>query len=195
MIVTQNLHTDRLEKKYGIVHAEVIEHTARRRQCKIIDANGKLQTYAITFFEDSLNEPEIEERIRQGGLIGKTLREKGYEIRKSKLDEYNLPLSKRIQEMFKVSKGRSRVKIYDFYAMKEKPLLYGTIVEIYSPEQEESKKIQASNMASKILRKYGFTNQEIWEALGNGKILESLETKTESEYHISQIRKEIQGLI
>ena len=69
--LTEKLHTDILEEKYGEIHAKVIKHNSKIRESLLVDSRDISRTYALTFFRD-LNSKELEEineEIKKGTYI------------------------------------------------------------------------------------------------------------------------------
>ena len=48
--LTEKLHTDVLEEKYGKIHAKVLKHNSNIRESLLVDSKGITRTYALTFF-------------------------------------------------------------------------------------------------------------------------------------------------
>jgi hypothetical protein len=149
-MIENNLHTDALELKYGPIQAVVMRHDPldhdgeRIREAKLVDGNGILRTYALTFLNNSLADKElleIDEKIREGALIGQTFKRYYYEVSRIVLCELLVPLPIWMQDQFGVSQKIAHARLLEFYAKKEgsQTFLYGTLIEIYSPDFVEPK--------------------------------------------------------
>lgn len=133
------LHTDRLEAKYGPVHAQVHEHTTNRRVIDIVDGSGISRTHAVTWFPnvDDREDPlgDVRSEIAGGALIGKTIKAHGFDINKPGIVEGSIPLPGWLQERFNVTDTTAGFNIYQFIASKDGVnALYGIVCEIYSPD-------------------------------------------------------------
>lgn len=183
--VKEKLHTDILEQKYGPIHADVIRHDNVReaepgqdriREARLVDENNVLRTYALTFLTYDRNNPEIlkiDEGIRVGGLIGKTFREHGYVIKKNVIDVFLESIPEWMKKDFHSDSGEAKARLTEFYAKKggQTPVVYGQVLEIYSPDFKDPKdgineidKAQI-NPTTDTLRAVGIPTDEIWERL------------------------------
>jgi len=173
--LVDRLHTDVLEEKYGPITSEIIKHDNNIRISHLIDENIISRTFAITFFPKKGLKGQvatIDKDIRKGTPIGKAFRKKGYAVRKNVIDVYIEKLPKWLKEAFKTKENFAKARLSEFYTKKKstKPIIYGTVVEIYSPNfrgpvinNVDISQISASTQA---LEKVGFTKDEIWQHLG-----------------------------
>jgi hypothetical protein len=197
--LTKKLHTDVLEEKYGPVHSEVLRHDEKIREVHIEDAQGISRTYAITFFTfDRANKElvEIDEKIKNGGLIGKTFREHGYEIRKNVISVFLVPISPELREKMRTEESQAKARLSEFYAKKEgsEPVIYGVVSEIYSPdfrppEINEVDKEQ-DNPATSAMEEVGIAKSEIWERIGRNNDFSGLEEKLERAKELAHDEEE-----
>lgn len=187
--VKEKLHTDILEQKYGSIHAIVLRHDdirevkdddgiERIREAKLVDEKNILRTYGLTFLTYDKNNQElvgIDSEIRQGGLIGKTFRQHGYSIKKNVIDVFMTPIPTWMKDDFKVDEEEAKARLTEFYAKKENttPVIYGTVLEIYSPDFKNPKDgindidITQINPVTNTLKEVGISTNEIWELLDN----------------------------
>jgi len=183
--VKDKLHTDILEKKYGPIHAEVLRHdnvrevkkgTERIREARLVDRKNILRTYALTFLtydKENSEIADIDDKIRQGGLIGQTFREHGYTIKKNVIDVFIMPISAKMSDDFKVEAKEAKARLTEFYAKKAgvTPTIYGTVLEIYSPDFKDPADginevdINQVNPLTGALQGVGVPIDEIWERL------------------------------
>lgn len=180
-----NLHTDHLEKKYGKIHAHVLAHDDVEseshgdfgpiREACLEDEQGISRTYALTFLTyDPTNEAmySIDSTIREGGLIGKSFRDKGYEVRKNVINVFTLPVPKWMAEAFHEPEAKYvKARISEFYAKKEgeEPVIYGRVLEVY-PNDFRRPVInvvdqQQVNPSTEQLERVGISKDEIWGKL------------------------------
>lgn len=116
----------------------------------------------------------IDREIKNGGLIGKTFRQHGYEIRKNVIDVYTIKLSQKLKKAFSHKSDFAKARLSEFYAKKEShdPVLYGIVVEVYSPDFRPATinvvDRQQVNPTTASFRKIGITENEIWKRLGSG---------------------------
>lgn len=183
--VKEKLHTDILEQKYGPIHAVVLRHdnvremkrgAERIREARLVDENNVLRTYALTFLTyDKSNKElaDIDDEIRQGGLIGKTFREHGYTVKKNVIDVFIIPIPEWMQKDFQADAEKAKARLTEFYAKKgdSVPVIYGTVLEIYSPDFKDPEdgvndvdRAQV-NPLTDTLQGVGVPADEIWERL------------------------------
>lgn len=183
--VKEKLHTDILEQKYGPIHAVVLRHdnvretkrgAERIREARLVDEKDVLRTYALTFLTYDKGNKEladIDDEIRQGGLIGKTFREHGYTVKKNVIDVFIMPIPSWMRNDFKVDEEEAKARLTEFYAKKEEatPVIYGTVLEIYSPDFKDPKDgvndvdIAQVNPLTGALQGVGVPTDEIWGRL------------------------------
>lgn len=207
--LVDRLHTDVLEAKYGPISARLIKHTDKIRMAHLVDAKNISRTFAITFLTKSKWNEEIREinsRIMAGEAIGKAFRQFDYSIRKNVLEVYIIDLPKWLQIEFALDIPAAKARISEFYAKKEdaEPIIYGEVVEIYSPDFRspainEVDKSQISAL-SKELEKEGITPNEIWERVGRGndwsdKMRKFKEARVNSLAGIKELKQKISETI
>ena len=183
--VKDKLHTDILEDRYGRIHAEVLRHDnvreakkgqERIREARLVDERNILRTYALTFLTyDKANEElvTIDDEIRQGGLIGKTFRDHGFVIKKNVVDVFIAEVPEWMRADFQTETNKAKARLTEFYAKKgeETPVIYGTVLEIYSPDFKNPDDginevdINQINPLTGALQSVGVPIDEIWERL------------------------------
>ena len=171
----EKLHTDVLEGKYGPIEAQVLRHDKRVRMVHLIDKKGVSRTFALTFFPEKFASKEIELinlTIRNGQPIGKAFREYGYIVRKNVYEVYVIELPDWLKKAFKTKSNYAKARISEFYAKKKggKPTIYGTVVEIYSPDfrapMVNKHDIAQFSASTKSFKKFGVGMFEIWRMIG-----------------------------
>lgn len=183
--VKDRLHTDVLEQKYGPIHAVVLRHdnvkeskrgTERIREARLVDEKNVLRTYALTFLtydRDNNEIANIDDEIRQGGLIGKTFRKYGYEVKKNVVDVFIIEIPDWMKGDFKADTHKAKARLTEFYAKKNNhiPVIYGTVLEIYSPDFKDPEDgindvdIAQVNPLTGALQGVGVPADEIWGRL------------------------------
>jgi hypothetical protein len=173
--LVNKLHTDVLKEKYGKISAKVIKHDDKMREAHLVDEDGVSRTYALTFFTEEKKDPEIQkidENIRSGSPIGEAFRLNGYEIRKNVIAVYVLKIPPWLRKDFRTKSKLAKARLSEFYAKKkdEKPIIYGTVVEIYSPDFREPKinktdKAQVNPLAREF-EKIKISKNEVWKRIG-----------------------------
>jgi hypothetical protein len=183
--VKEKLHTDILEKKYGPIHADVIRHdnvrealqgVERIREARLVDEQDILRTYALTFLTYDRNDEEllrVDEEIREGGLIGKTFRGNGYEIKKNVIDVFLISIPEWMRIDFHTDGEKAKARLTEFYAKKgdKSPVVYGQVLEIYSPDFKKPEDginevdLVQVNPLTDTLRGSGIPADEIWARL------------------------------
>lgn len=176
--LTKKLHTDVLEDKYGPIHSEVLNHDMFLREAFLTDNNGVARTYALSFFEQDLFDPKIQtidNEIKNGGLIGKTFREHGFEVRKNVTDVFVVDLPSIVKNRFQSDEPKAKARLSEFYAKQKdgQPLIYATVMEVYTPDfrpadinEIDREQVHPTTI---VLEHAGFTRQEIWDHLEEGK--------------------------
>ncbi len=172
--LVDRLHTDVLEEKYGPITSKVVVHNDKIRRAHLIDQKGISRTYAITFLGNKWPKEvvNINEEIRRGEPIGKAFRKYEYAIRKNVLEVYKIKLPRWLKEEFRTKENYAKARLSEFYAKKrgEKPVIYGIVVEIYSPDFRKAM-INKTDLAqesalTEVLERDGFTEEEIWQRIG-----------------------------
>lgn len=188
------LHTDVLEDKYGPIHAEVIRHDDKMRESHLRDEQGTSRTYALTFFpEHPANDEikEIDEEIRQGGLIGKVFRNHSYSIRKNVIGVRTIRLSEHLKSAFDVKTNFAKARLSEFYARKKNSsaIIYGRVVEIYTPDFRPAvvgkEDIIQVNPTTEAFEAAGITSDKIWEGLEHGNDWGTMQDKYDKAKEIS----------
>ncbi|MGC9610723.1 MAG: hypothetical protein ABSE68_00665 [Minisyncoccia bacterium] len=173
--LTKKLHTDVLEEKYGPIHSEVLRHDGEVREVNMVDGKGVSRTYALTFLTFDKNNPEItgiDLEIKNGGLIGKTFREHGYEVRKNVISVFLADLPESLKNKMQTAEDKAKTRLSEFYAKKdgEKPFIYGVVSEIYSPDfrppEVNETDLAQDNPITSAMEKVGISKEMIWERLG-----------------------------
>jgi len=177
------LHSDVLEEKYGPVEAKVLRHDDVKevpedeypvRESHLVDGQDISRTYALTFLtydEDNPELYEIDTKIRNGGMIGKTFRNYGYEIRKNVIDVFTLQLTDRLREEFDTDEDYGKARVSEFYAKKQndEPTIYGRVLELYTPDFRgpviNQVDLEQVNPSTEILEKNGISRNAIWKRL------------------------------
>lgn len=166
--LVERLHTDILEEKYGHITSKVLRHDTIR-EAHLVDSKGISRTYAITFLNKSYNREiiKINKKIKNGNPIGKAFREYDYAIRKNVLDVFKIKIPIWLKKSFQVNDNYAKARLSEFYAKRRdhEPVIYGIVVEIYSPDFRKPKinSVDKSQISSvtECLEKYGFTKDEI----------------------------------
>lgn len=185
--LTEKLHTDILEEKYGLIHAEVLKHNSKIRESLLSDSNNVARTYAITFLEKWNNKEikKINESIRKGASIGKEFRNKGYIIRKNVLGVFIIKIPSWLRNYFETKENYAKARLSEFYAKKEgsEPIIYGVVTEVYSPDFRKPKINQVDKLqigaVTKCLEKNGFNKEEIYRRIGDDNNYEDFQKQYE----------------
>jgi len=143
------LLTEQLEQKFGKISVIVTKQNSRIRLSHLVDDLGITRTYAITNYAPNIPSElsKAHKKIMSGSLIGKTLKEHGFEVEKTYFDSSIITLSDWLKDSFRTDLNTAFSRSYEIYGVKNKPLLYGLITEIYSPNF-----INPDEIHSKILR-------------------------------------------
>lgn len=176
--LTKKLHTDVLESKYGRIHSEVLRHDNFMREAFLSDENNIARTYALTIFQYDKNDGEIkaiDDAIKNGGLIGKTFRDFGFEVRKNVTGVFVIENPQWLRDKFSDKSEKSKSRLSEFYAKKEtgEPIIYGTVLEVYSPDfrPADINEVDISQVhpTTAVLEQAGYTKSEIYDFLAEGK--------------------------
>lgn len=207
--LVERLHTDVLEDKYGQISAKVLKHNRILREAHLIDARGISRTYALTFLnsKEFTNEiKKINNKIKRGYPIGKCFKEKKYSIRKNVIDVYKIKIPKWLQKDFDTKEHYAKARLSEFYARKERhaPLIYGTVIEIYSPDFRKasinSTDLKQINPLTREFEKIGISKERVWERIGKDNNWEDVKekykiAKTVSKEDVQKIKKQISAYL
>lgn len=170
----KKLHTDILEEYYGEIHSEVSVHNEQFREADLVDKEGITRTYALTFLTfDRKNEElsEINEEIKNGGLIGKSFRKHCYTIKKNVIDVIVLDIPESLRKKFNCTETQAKARLSEFYAKKEgsSPVIYGEVLEVYTPDFRPAT-INAIDRAqvnptTEAFSHHGISIDEVWKRL------------------------------
>ncbi len=203
--LTEKLHTDILEEKYGEIHARVLKHNSKIRESLLVDSKGIARTYALTFFNgwDNNEIISINNEIKNGKAIGKAFREKGYTIRKNVLDVFKIKLPILLKKEFNTKEESAKARLSEFYAKKQgnKPVIYGIVTEVYTPDFRkpvinEVDKLQIGSVTV-CLEDVGFSKDEIYRRIGDDNNYDDVQelynmAKEKSKDIILKLRKKIE---
>jgi hypothetical protein len=206
--LTEKLHTDVLEERYGKIHAKVLKHNSKIRESLLIDPKDTARTYALTFFENWKNKEvkKIDEDIKKGEAIGKAFRNEGYTIRKNVLDVFTIKLPSWLKKEFHTTDNYAKARLSEFYAKKrgQIPIIYGIVTEVYTPDfrkptVNEVDKLQIGAVTD-CLEKLAFSKEEIYRRIGDDNNYEDCQNKynqakENSKKIISKLRKKIDNEI
>jgi hypothetical protein len=202
--LTEKLHTDILEEKYGLISTKVIKHNSKIREALLVDSKGVARTYALTFLNKLIDKDikEINEEIKKEKAIGKAFREKGYTIRKNVLDVFIMKIPKWLQKEFSTKENNAKARLSEFYAKKQnsKPLIYGIVTEVYTPNfrraiVNETDLLQIGAV-TECLENQGLSKKEIYRRIGDDNNYEDIQkkydlAKKQSKRIIEELRKRI----
>ena len=202
--LTEKLHTDVLEEKYGKISVKVLKHNDVVRESLLIDSKGIARTYALTFFNKWENKEveEINGKIKAGEAIGKAFRGKGYLIRKNVLDVFIIKIPNWLKKEFSTKEEFAKARLSEFYAKKQgkNPLIYGIVTEVYTPDFRkpfinEVDKLQIG-ATTQCLEDNDFSRNEIYRRIGDDNNYEDVQerynkAKEKSKVVISELRKKI----
>ena len=202
-------HQDVLEEKYRPIHADIVRQNDEFREVHLVDDLGISRTYALTFFSKNVDYTgelkSIDDTIKSGGSIGKTFGEHGYSIEKNVLLVDIVKLPEDIMQRFGMPNKFAKARISEFYAKNEtcNPIIYGTVLEIYSPDFRDAK-INAEdtfqiNPTTNQLEKCGFSKHNIWEKIGDGNIWINgkdryIKAKIKSYDEVIELVRKIEGI-
>lgn len=183
--LTEKLHTDVLEEKYGLIASKVLKHDNDIREALLIDMKGIARTYALTFLSNNFSGEikDINEEIKSGKPIGKAFREKGYIVRKNVLDVFIIKIPTWLKKEFDTKETKAKARLSEFYAKKEgsQPVIYGIVTEVYTPDFRKPvvnavDKAQI-NPVTEFLEIEGFSKEDIWMRIGNENNYDDLKKK------------------
>lgn len=184
--LSKKLHTDVLEEKYGPIHSEILRHDDSIREVHMLDKNNISRTYAVTFLtfdKENIELCDINKEIKNGGLIGKTFKDHGYEVRKNVISVFLINLSEDLKQKMETFESKAKVRLSEFYAKKqgESPNIYGIVSEIYSPDFRSAEindiDVLQDNPTTNAMNKVGITKDIIWERLGNNNNFDDLKNE------------------
>lgn len=169
------LHTDQLQEAYGPVSVRLLRHDNEVREAHLVDRQGISRTFAVTFLAPQFPKElaRIDAEIRDGAPIGKTFLSYGYEVRKNVLKALVVDLPAWLRTEFAHPSRSTKVFLSEFLARADArpPELYGTVVEVYSPDFRspvitETDRLQESPTFTSLMAA-GVSPEEIWQRLGD----------------------------
>ncbi len=170
------LHTDLLAERYGPVSIRLLRHDNEVREAHLVDRQGVSRTFAVTFLAPLYPEEftRIDAEIRDGAPIGRTFRKYGYEVRKNVLKTLAVELPLWLRTEFAHSSLFAKAFLSEFLTRIDPrpPELYGTIIEIYSPDFQTPEITETDLLQEgptlKSLIASRIPHEEIWQRLGSG---------------------------
>jgi len=168
------LHTEILEEQYGEIDVQLLYDDNIIREVLLLDEKNIARTYAITFrsreWQGNEGMEKINELIRSGASIGKTFKRGGYDILKNVIEVYVTNIPEWLMLAFEEESKTAKTRITEFLVRKNNEVFnYGIIAEVYSPhfsKPEVTKEDKAQiNIATQILKKLGYTSEEIWMSI------------------------------
>ncbi|KAF0221409.1 MAG: hypothetical protein FD174_547 [Geobacteraceae bacterium] len=168
------LHTDLLQEAYGPVSIRLLRHDNEVREAHLVDRQGISRTFAVTFLAPPYPQElaRIDAEIREGAPIGKTFRRYGYEVRKNVLKALAVELPAWLRNEFAHPSLFAKALLSEFLARVDArpPELYGTVVEIYSPDFRSPAITETDRTQEgptlKSLGAAGIPPDEAWQRLG-----------------------------
>ncbi|MFC1632654.1 hypothetical protein ACFL1U_00730 [Patescibacteria group bacterium] len=132
------LSTDQIEKRFGEVTIELIKH-AKVREIYLLDQQKRSLAYAITFFRFDKNNAEVARAhniIKNGGMIGKTLREAGFVPERHLLWTGKVRLPKWLSNKFETPDEKAATQLLEFWITNKvgQRTLYAVIMEVLNPK-------------------------------------------------------------
>lgn len=139
----KNLHTFTLEKIFGSIKNHIIQQDENIRIVHLKDSKGVSRTLGIVKFlnTDSDLLVDVHEKIRDGGLLGKTLFDSNIDFDKELVGTLQVKLPKWIMKDFNTEQDSSiaifsRISIYTNRLSNDK-FLYLELLEIIPPELKD----------------------------------------------------------
>ena len=202
--LTENLHTDILEEKYGEIHTNILKHTSKIREALLIDSKKITRTYALTFLNKWKNKEitKINKNLKNKKAIGKEFRKKGYLIRKNVLNVFIIKIPKWLKKEFQTEENYAKARLSEFYAKKRgnQPIIYGIVTEVYTPDFRKPiinkiDKLQIGATTESLLQE-GFSKEEIYRRIGDDNNYEDVQkkynkAKEKSKLFIKKLLKKI----
>lgn len=172
--IVNRLHTDLLQEVYGPVSIRLLRHDNEVREAHLVDQQGISRTFAVTFLAPPCPEElaRIDAEIRDGAPIGKTFCRYGYEVRKNVLKALAVELPAWLRTEFAHPSLFAKAVLSEFLARADarRPELYGTVVEIYSPDFRSPAITEIDRLQEgptlKSLSSAGVPPEEAWQRLG-----------------------------
>jgi hypothetical protein len=172
--IVNRLHTDLLQEVFGPISIRLLRHNNEVREAHLVDRQDISRTFAVTFLAPPYPEElaRIDAEIRDGAPIGKTFSRYGYEVRKNVLKTLAVELPAWLRTEFSHPSLVARALLFEFLARVDTrpPELYGTVVEIYSPEFRSPTISKTDRLQErptlKSLNSAGVPPEEAWRRLG-----------------------------
>lgn len=148
---TFRLTTDDLEGRFGPISARVLRHDNEVRECHLVDRLGISRMFAVTFFGSDRRSAEltiIDQEIKFGNPIGKTLRKHKYLINKNVFEVLVIELPEWLKIAFQDKRSYAKGQVSEILIRHENaPIeVYGIIAEIYCPDFEPIESIEVNHI-------------------------------------------------
>ena len=148
---TIRLTTDDLEERYGPISVRVLRHDNKVRECHLVDRLGISRTFAVTFFGSDSRSSEltiIDQEIKFGNPIGKTLRKHKYSICKNVFEVLIIEIPDWLKIAFRDKRSYAKGKMSEILIHRENASIevYGIIAEIYCPDFEPTESIEVEHI-------------------------------------------------
>jgi hypothetical protein len=126
--------TEIMESQFGPVWAEVLSQTNSRREVLVKSQTGQVLEHAIVEFDPAGgNEyPEVDQRIRDGALIGQVFREAGVEFERREKPAEAVELTDEQKRLFDTDESHG-IGIEADILVGPNKVRYAHNVETYSP--------------------------------------------------------------
>ena len=171
---SNKLHTEALAEKFGPITVNVLRHSSRVRETLLVDSKGVARTYALTILQNKDWTKEvgrINELVREGSALGQEFRKNNFDTRKNIIDVYTINLPRWLQKEFNTKHLRAKARLSEFLVKKKnsRPVLYGIVVEIYTPYFQSPKistfEIKEINATLNAFKQKDIPEKEIWSRL------------------------------
>jgi len=146
----ENLHTYTLEKLFGTLDLRIIKQKGSIRIIELNDKDNISRTLGIVRFINVSGEflKETHDKIRSGGLLGKTLYESDIEFNKEFMGSLQVKLPNWLKEDFKSKCDSglafySKISVFDDFSMINE-FVYSELIEIIPLELEDAFKNRIS---------------------------------------------------
>lgn len=142
--MSEQLHSNRLEKLVGAVRGDLIHQEERFRMVHLRDTAGISRTLGIVRFSEVESEPlrKAHDKIRSGSLLGETLMDEAIAFEKIPLGTFEVALPAWLQAEFATDLGSSLALYSKIYIVPPDSLqeqeLYAEIIEVLQPQLRDA---------------------------------------------------------
>jgi hypothetical protein len=136
----ETLLSEELEKSFGKIRARILRQTEQWRECYLVDKNNKAHAFAITHFCQMSYDSKMSlavNAIRNGSLIGQTLRESRIDFSKHRISRLLFRSPRWMERLHNAASGELAGTISSIFVTSNRDLCHFVdVLEFREPDFE-----------------------------------------------------------